>query len=579
MTKAPEPLEMPPTQAIDAIKLQRHRFLGFSFALADLLIELDSEGRIVFAAGASQHLFGEDDSRLIGQAFIERIAKPHRPLVKQLLQQLTNGPRIPPVEISVERADGTSEDVVFCGYALPHEANRYLALSAMDRFQALLEQREGRDPETGLHTATSFADRLRDLVGSDADSANELAMTVMELEGLDRIEQSGTPETYQEVINGVAAFLRLKSFGGDTAGLLEEGRFGVVTAPGVDHADLASGLLEAVPETRGLTARLHSQALRPVGMSPDTSARTLIYALQRFQREGLTADVRADPGTQFRNLLRETLDDIERFQEIIDRDQITLAYQPIVELETRRIDHYEVLARLPEGESPFENVHLGESVGLIAAFDLTVCRKALADLEREGHEEDLRLAVNLSAESLQEEIFVDALEVLLQRYHRLRQRLSFEVTESAEIKDFATVDAAIQRLRGLGCRVALDDFGAGHATFRYLQAFEIDCVKMDGAYVLAMAESPRDYAVIKGMAGICRELNLVMIAEMIETEQQVELLKALGVQLGQGYLFGKPTVGLPKTAPLKQGVAGGNVSSPTLALLRSRKQGTTETWM
>lgn len=570
---------MPPIQAIDAIKLQRHRFLGFSFALADLLIELDTEGRIVFAAGACQHLFGEDDSCLIGHEFVERVAKPHRPLIKQLLRQLDGGPRIPPVEISVQRADNTSEDVVFCGYALPHEPNKYLVLSAKDRFRALLEQGEARDPETGLHTATGFADRLRDLIGSDVEPANELAMTVMELEGLDRIEQSGTPETYQEIINGVAAFLRLKSFEGDTAGFLEEGRFGVVTAPGVDHAELTNGLLEAVPETRDLTAKLHSQALRPVGMSPDTSARTLIYALQRFQREGLTADVRADPGTQFRNLLRETLDDIERFQEIIDRDQITLAYQPIVELETRRIDHYEVLARLPEGDSPFENVYLGESIGLIAAFDLTVCRKALADLDTEGRDEDLKLAVNLSAESLQEEVFVDALELLLKRYSRFRRRLSFEVTESAEIKDFATVNAAIQRLRSLGCGVALDDFGAGHATFRYLQAFEVDYVKMDGAYVHAMAESPRDYAVLKGMAGICRELNLVMIAEMIETEQQVDLLKALGVKLGQGYLFGKPTVGLPKTSPPKRSSGGTGASSPTLALLRNRRQGTTETWM
>ncbi|WP_119166939.1 EAL domain-containing protein [Algihabitans albus] len=570
---------MPQTTAIDAVKLQRHRFLGFSFALADLLIELDAEGRVTFAAGASQHLFGQNDASLIGEVFLERIAPEHRPLVKQLLRQLDVSPRIPPVEIAVERVDGASEEVVFCGYALPHEPSRYLVLSALERFRALIEQGEGRDPETGLHTATGFADRLRDLIHSEEESAGELTMTIMELEGIDQLENSAKPGAYQDVINGVAAFLRLRSFGGDSAGVLEEGRFGVVTAADIDHAELTNGLLEAVPETRGLTTNLHSQTLRPVGMSPDTSARTLIYALQRFQREGLNAEVRADPGTQFRNLLKETLEAIERFQGIIDTDQIALAYQPIVELESGRIHHYEVLARLPEGESPFESVSLGESIGLIPAFDLTVCRKALADLDTEGVDENLQLAVNLSAESLQEEVFVDALDLLLRRYDKLRRRLSFEVTESAEIKDFTAVNAAIQRLRGLGCGVALDDFGAGHATFRYLQAFEVDYVKMDGAYVHAMADSPRDYAVIKGMANICRELDLVMIAEMIETEQQVELLKALGVKLGQGYLFGGPAIGRPEIAMQSRQLPGVGSSSPTLALLRSRRQGVRETWM
>src|SRR5690606_8345854 len=115
----------------------------------------------------------------------------------------------------------------------------------------------------------------------------------------------------------------------------------------------ASGLVESVPQTSRLAVSTHSQLLRPAGLSPDKAARALIHALRRFGSEGMTAGVRADLGAQFRDLLRQTLACVEHFQEVIERDRIDLAYQPIVELENGRTHHYEVLARLRDGVSPF----------------------------------------------------------------------------------------------------------------------------------------------------------------------------------------------------------------------------------
>ncbi|MEX2631816.1 MAG: EAL domain-containing protein, partial [Tistlia sp.] len=433
-----------------------------------------------------------------------------------------------------------------------------------------------RDPESSLHTAESFAERARELIESDDDSLGELTMTFMELQGLEQLEQSVPGEAYRNLIGEVAAFLRLQSVGGDAAGRMEQARFGVITGTEVDHARIASGLAEAVPAAGGLTVNTHSQQLRPPGLSPDKASRALIHTLRRFQGEGLSDAVRADPGTQFRELLRETLSGIERFQEVIENDRIALAYQPIVELADGRLHHYEVLARLHDGASPYEWVTLGESIGMIAAFDLTICRKALGDLSESSAATDLRLAVNLSAQSLHDAVFLDALDILLEQHAGLRRRLCFEVTESAEIADFPAVNAAIQRLRAQGCEVGLDDFGAGSASFQYLQAFEIDFVKIDGAYVRKMASSPRDLALIKGMAAICRDLGVSLIAEMIETEEQVELLKSIGVALGQGYRFGKPQIGRPGgAAPAPPGTARRPAAAPTKAPAtpQARRQG------
>ncbi|SMF46386.1 EAL domain, c-di-GMP-specific phosphodiesterase class I (or its enzymatically inactive variant) [Tistlia consotensis] len=572
--------------AIQTIKLQRERFLAFSFAMADLLIEVEQDGRIGFIAGACRRFFGEDDASLMGQALVDRIAGTSRPLVGQLLRQLDAGRRIPPIEIAIDRVGSGPEKALLCGYALPGHPVKYMTIGAPERFRALLSQNEDRDAESGLHSAESFAERARELIESADDTTGELTMTFMELEGLERLERSVAPQAYKDLISEVAAFLRLQSVGGDSAGRLDQGRFGVITGSGVDASRLASGLAEAVPQARQLTVSTHSQQLHAAGLSPDKASRALIHTLRRFQSEGLSDAVRADPGSQFRDLLQETLKGIEHFQEVIERDRIALAYQPIVSLDDGRLHHYEVLARLHDGASPYEWVTLGESIGMIAAFDLTICRKALADLSDRSAPADLRLAVNLSAQSLQDEVFLDAVEVLLEQYANLRPRLSFEVTESAEIKDFRAVDAAIQRLRGLGCQVGLDDFGAGSASFQYLQAFTIDFVKIDGAYVRAMTDSRRDQALVKGMAAICSDLGVSLIAEMIETDEQVELLKRIGVKFGQGYRFGKPQIGrpTPPPAPAAAATAGAPASrgpSPeALAALRARRRrGASDTWM
>lgn len=576
---------MPKPSAIDTIKLQRERFLAFSFAMADLLIELDANGRIVFIAGACRRFFGLDDTRLMGQPLIDQVAAEHRPLVGQLLRRLDAGRRVPPVEIAIERVGSGPEKALLCGYALPHQPVKYMTIGAPERFRAVLMEEGERDPQSGLHSAESFAERARELIESDDESLGELTMTFMELQGLEQLEQSVPGEAYKNVIGEVSAFLRLQSVGGDSAGRMEQGRFGVITGTEIDHVSIASGLAEAVPEARRLTVSTHSQQLRPPELSPDKASRALIHTLRRFQSEGLSDSVRADPTTQFRDLLRQTLNGIERFQEVIERDRIALAYQPIVELADGKLHHYEVLARLHDGASPYEWVTLGESIGMIAAFDLTICRKALADLSDRSAAPDLRLAVNLSAQSLQDEVFLDALEMLLRQYAALRPRLSFEVTESAEIKDFPGVNAAIQRLRAQGCQVALDDFGAGSASFQYLQAFEIDFVKIDGAYVRKMTESPRDLALVKGIAAICSDLGVALVAEMIETDEQVELLKSIGVKLGQGYRFGKPNIGRPvPPAPLSKSneapPPARGFSAEALAAVRARRRrGASDTWM
>jgi len=124
----------------------------------------------------------------------------------------------------------------------------------------------------------------------------------------------------------------------------------------------------------------------------------------------------------------------------------------------------------------------------------------------------------------------------------VRGQLMFEVTESSKITDLPAVNAFLQRLRRAGHKVCLDDFGSGAAAFQYLRALQVDVVKIDGGYVKNACATPEGKRFLMAMAGLLRELGITTIAEMVEDEKHLEVIKDCGFRFGQGYLFGRPSV-------------------------------------
>jgi len=223
-------------------------------------------------------------------------------------------------------------------------------------------------------------------------------------------------------------------------------------------------------------------------------------------------------------------------------------FQPIVDLKTGQIHHYEVLSRLTNGKSPFDLVCFAEQVGLIADFDLMVCRRVVAMLDdRRRWRKPTPLAINLSARSMESRAFAEGLMTLLAKFPSMRGQIMFELTESAAITDPEPVANLIEKLRKRTYKVCLDDFGSGAAAFHYLRSFSFDYVKVDGLYVRSTGR--RDQSILRGMAALCKELGVVSVAEMVESKTQADRLQRLGFDLGQGYHFGRPSPDLPDTAP------------------------------
>jgi EAL domain-containing protein (putative c-di-GMP-specific phosphodiesterase class I) len=226
-----------------------------------------------------------------------------------------------------------------------------------------------------------------------------------------------------------------------------------------------------------------------------------------------------------------------------------LVYQPVVRMTDRSVHHYEALLRpIPTPNVPMQNtqefITFAEAVGLSEELDWAVLETAIEALHATV---DTSVAVNMSGLSMQNPAYrkrlLDRLSALRAEGSKLApSRLLIELTETAEIADLQAAASSMEQLRSVGVPVCLDDFGAGAAAFRYLRAFGVDFVKLDGEYVRAACKNPRDRALVASMIEIAGKSGAAVVAETIETEAEAKLMADLGVTFGQGWLFGKPGV-------------------------------------
>jgi EAL domain-containing protein (putative c-di-GMP-specific phosphodiesterase class I) len=237
---------------------------------------------------------------------------------------------------------------------------------------------------------------------------------------------------------------------------------------------------------------------------------------------------------------------INNLQYGIDREQFVLYYQPQYDLRTGRILGAEALVRWVhpvEGFiTPGEFIPLAEESGQIYKLERWIINKAL--LQKKEWEElgytDLVMSINLSGKTLTSNINFDEIEEIISRFHVDYGRVVVEITETASISDVGTVINHLNVLRRFGIRIALDDFGTGYSSLNYLKMFPINIIKLDRSFIKAINENGIDMLLIKNILSLARDLEFEVIAEGIETKEQLEFLKNYLCEKGQGYLFSKP---------------------------------------
>ena len=235
----------------------------------------------------------------------------------------------------------------------------------------------------------------------------------------------------------------------------------------------------------------------------------------------------------------------EQINDAIVDDGFELLAQPIVPLVASGPAQYELLLRMrdPHGDliPPGSFVYIAERLGLIGEIDRWVARRAIDMLaEQRALGRDLRFEVNLSGHTISDEGLLEFVERRLRDQDVPPDRLIFEVTETAAIANIARAAVFAERLSELGCKFALDDFGAGFGSFYYLKHLPFDYIKIDGEFVRHCASNETDRILISAVVQIARGMGKRTIAEYVTNQEIVEVLTRLGVDYGQGFHLGRP---------------------------------------
>jgi EAL domain-containing protein (putative c-di-GMP-specific phosphodiesterase class I) len=231
----------------------------------------------------------------------------------------------------------------------------------------------------------------------------------------------------------------------------------------------------------------------------------------------------------------------------LQRNELELEYQPIIQLDSGKIVGWEALLRWRHPErgliSPAMFIPVAEETGLIVPIGHwvldTACRQMRRWLELSGAEM-LTMSVNVSARQFQEPGLIDDIARVLDSTGVPASCLKLEITETAVMQDAQAAERTLRLLKRLGTQLAIDDFGTGYSSLSYLKRFPVDTLKIDRSFVDGLGSDAQDTAIVRSVVALAQTLELSVTAEGIETPGQQAQLRLLGCDFGQGYLFGRP---------------------------------------
>jgi len=394
---------------------------------------------------------------------------------------------------------------------------------------------------------------LTEVLGATLDEAvrfrSSCAFLLISIDHLGRLNESYGYEISEQVIALLAKRMRPLLRGKDHLGRFSGNKFGVIlTSCTPEELPVAAERLLAGVREQPMHTDAGQVAVTVTigGVNAPRHARTVAEILNRAQdalnaarakRHGSFAAYR--PSVERDALRKENARATDEIVTALNERRITLAYEPVVEAKSRRTAFYECLMRVRRSDGRIahanEIIPVAERVGLVRMLDYRVLELVVKDLaETPG----IHASVNVSPASTMDPDWWAGLDALLQAHTSAAERLIIEITETAAIHDVDDTRGFVTRVKDLGCRIAIDDFGAGYTSFRSLRKLGVDIVKVDGAFVQNIVRSDDDRAFVHTLIDLARRLGLKTVAEWVQDEGAAVLLAGWDCDYLQGALIG-----------------------------------------
>ncbi len=535
------------------------RFRALIQNASDLIVVTDAAGTITYVTPSTARLLLRAPETLVGMRLTTILAGEDAPVAESFVQSaMVRAGTSGPVEWRVPAADGQARFMdVTATNLLDDPSVEGLVVTMRDvtdrkLFEQQLEHQAFHDPLTGLANRALLTNRVEHALGRARRKPTKPAVIYFDLDDFKRVNDSQGHETGDRVLLEVACRLRATLREGDTAARLGGDEFAI--------------LLEdttAVGDAIAVATRIEAAMTRPIELDDGTITLTGSMGIVRADDRGIRivellrdADIAMyaakreargghrvfEPAMFSDTVQRVRLE--EDLRRALDNDEFSLVFQPLVELGNRRMVGVEALIRWNHPRRglimPLTFIPLAEETGEIVRIGRWVIEEACRTVGAWNARlaEPLRANVNVSVRQVVPS-FVDDVAAILDRTGFPVNLLVLELTESMLAANRAELVGVLAQLRVLGVRIAIDDFGTGYSSLSYLRDLPVDEIKIDRSFVEALTQRG-DTRLVSTLIQLGRKLHLATIAEGIEQEEQVEQLRALGCELGQGFLTGHP---------------------------------------
>ncbi len=434
-------------------------------------------------------------------------------------------------------------------------ADTSLGLQRIEKAQQL-SHLANYDALTGLPNRTLFEDRLHQALARARHTRRPVAALAVRLENVRQVSGALGRHVGDALLRETGARLAGALRPGDTVARLSGANFGVILADLARSQDVTlvvRRLLDDIPEALVVEGEKIVLALRvgvavyPAdGEDGEALLRNAELALHEAGEEPVEhlAFYSAELGEQTKE--RHRIE--QELHGAIERGELMLHYQPVVELATRRVVGLEALLRWDNPKlgavPPDKFIPVAEQTGLIVPIGEwvleTACRQAMRWAD--AGLPDLRIAVNVSARQLHDVGFVERVHAVLQTagFDPKRAHLALEITESELMHDAEQAVVLLRQLKDMGLLIYIDDFGTGYSSLNYLRRLPVDVLKIDQSFVRDLGQAAEGLAVVKAIIALAGSLGLEVVAEGVETRRQRDILRKLRCRLGQGYFFSRP---------------------------------------